>query len=59
MPKGIFVIEVKYNHSAQEALDQINAKGYAEKYRLDGRPIIKVGIAFSSEERNIVEWKAT
>ena len=59
MPKGIFVIEVKYNHSAQDALDQINAKGYAEKYRLDGRPIIKVGIAFSSEERNIVEWKAT
>ena len=32
-------------------------KGYAEKYRLDGRPVTKVGIAFSSEERNITEWK--
>ena len=52
-----------------EALDQISRKGYAEKYRLEsqrvgdgtsgiGRPVTKVGIAFSSEERNITEWKA-
>ncbi|MBP5769894.1 MAG: PD-(D/E)XK nuclease domain-containing protein [Bacteroidaceae bacterium] len=58
MPKGIYVIELKYDHTAQEALDQIDAKGYAEKYRMDGRPVTKVGIAFSSEERNITEWKA-
>jgi hypothetical protein len=58
MPKGIYVMELKYDHTAQEALDQINRKGYAEKYRLDGRPITKVGIAFSSEERNITEWKS-
>ena len=32
--------------------------GYAEKYRLDGRPVTKVGIAFSSEERNITDWQA-
>ena len=50
-------MEIKYNHSADEALDQINKKGYAEKYLLDGRPITKVGISFSSEERNITEWK--
>lgn len=40
------------------ALDQINQKGYAEKYRLDGRPVTKVGIAFSSEERNITDCQA-
>ncbi len=57
MPKGIYVMEIKYGHTAQEALDQIDRKGYAEKYRLDGRPITKVGIAFSEEERNIVEWE--
>lgn len=28
------------------------------KYRLDGRPVTKVGIAFSSAERNITEWKS-
>jgi hypothetical protein len=57
MPKGIYVMEIKYDHTAQEALDQINRKGYAEKYALDGRPVTKVGIAFSSEERNITEWR--
>ena len=58
MPKGIYVIEIKYDRTADEALAQINAKGYANKYRTDGRPITKVGIAFSSEERNITEWNA-
>jgi hypothetical protein len=56
MPKGIYVIELKYDATAQDALDQIDARGYAEKYRLDGRPLTKVGIAFSSELRNIAEW---
>ena len=58
MPRGIYVMELKYDKPIQEALDQINRKGYAEKYRLDGRPITKVGIAFSSEERNITDWQA-
>lgn len=58
MPKGIYIIEIKYDHSAEEALKQINCKGYAEKYALDARPITKVGISFSSENRNIAEWKA-
>ena len=57
MPRGIYVMEIKYNHTAQEALDQISRKGYADKYALDGRPVTKVGISFSSEERNITEWK--
>ena len=57
MPRGIYVMEIKYDHTAQEALDQISRKGYTDKYALDGRPITKVGISFSSEERNITEWK--
>ncbi len=58
MPKGIYVMELKYNDTVDTALDQIDRKGYADKYRLDGRPITKVGISFSSEERNITDWKA-
>jgi hypothetical protein len=58
MPKGIYVIEIKYNDTVQAALDQIDQKGYAEKYALDGRPITKVGISFSSDERNITDWMA-
>ena len=69
MPKGIYVMEIKYGKQeentdvsmarlAQAAIDQINTKGYAEKYRLDGLPVTKVGIAFSSSDRNIADWKA-
>ena len=58
MPKGIYVMEIKYEHTPDEALSQIDRKGYAEKYRLDGRPVTKIGISFSSKERNITEWKA-
>ncbi len=58
MPKGIYVMEIKYDDTVEAALDQIDRKGYAEKYRLDGRPVTKVGMAFSSAERNITDWKA-
>ena len=39
------------------ALDQIEENGYAEKFALDGRTIIKLGINFSSEKRNIDDQK--
>ena len=56
--KGIYIIELKYDGTAEEALRQIDQRGYAEKHRLDGLPVTKVGIAFSSKERNITEWKS-
>ncbi len=58
MPKGIYILELKYDDTAEAALQQIDERGYAAKYALDGRPITKVGLAFSSKERNITEWKA-
>ena len=58
MPKGIYIIEIKYNDTADTALEQIDQKGYADKYALDGRPVTKIGIAFSTNERNISEWKS-
>jgi hypothetical protein len=58
MPKGIYIIELKYDDTAEAALKQIDERGYAQKYALDGRPVIKVGLAFSSKERNITEWKS-
>ncbi len=56
-PKQIFIIEFKVDESAKKALAQINEKGYAEPYRTDGRPIVKIGVNFSSEERTIEGWK--
>ena len=56
IPTTIYIMEIKYDGSAKEALEQIDKKGYAEKYGLDGRPIVKVGVNFLGQERNISEW---
>jgi ATP-dependent exoDNAse (exonuclease V) beta subunit len=54
----IYVFEYKLDQPAQEALAQIIAKGYAEKYRATGKPITRVGISFSTQDRNLAEWVA-
>lgn len=57
MPNHIYVIELKNDQPAAEALRQINDRGYADKYALDPRPVTKVGITFSTADRNITEWE--
>ena len=53
----IYVMELKLDGTVEEALRQIDDKGYAIPYEADGRRIVKVGIRFSSEERTITEWR--
>lgn len=55
--KYLYIIELKLDKSAQEALDQINEKNYALPFAADGRKIIKIGINFSTKTRTISEWK--
>ena len=55
--KYIYIMELKYDKSAQEALDQINSKDYALPWSIDARKIIEIGINFSSEKRRIDSWK--
>ncbi len=52
----IYVIELKYNGSAEEALRQIDDKQYVRKFQSDGRKIIKIGVNFSSKTRCIENW---
>lgn len=53
----IYVMELKFNKSAQEALDQINAKHYAQAFALKNKEIVKVGLNFSvKDEVNTLEW---
>ena len=40
-----------------EALAQIKARGYADKYRQPGRPVHLVGVEFSREARNIATFE--
>ena len=53
----VYIIELKLDESAEEALNQIKEKKYYEKYEKEGTVIHLLGINFSSAERNITEWK--
>lgn len=57
MPDTIYVFELKVDKSADEALAQIDSKGYMLPYRADGKRLVKVGISFDSKQRTIAEWK--
>ncbi len=54
--KYIYIIELKFEGSAEEALLQINSKDYALPFATDGRQIIRIGANVSKETRNIEEW---
>ncbi|MBR4441227.1 MAG: AAA family ATPase [Bacteroidales bacterium] len=53
----VYLFEFKMDSDAQTALNQINEKDYAGRFKMDGRKLIKVGVNFSSKEKNITEWK--
>ena len=53
----IYIMELKFDKTAEEALAQINTARYADAFVLKGKKIVKVGINFCvKEERNITEW---
>ena len=58
MRNYIYIIELKRDGTPQEALDQIRDKEYGLQFISDPRPIIDLGITFSTETRNITAWKA-
>lgn len=56
MPDTIYVFELKAGGTAEEALQQIDDKGYAIPYTTDERKVVKVGVAFDTEVRSISSW---
>lgn len=52
----LYIMELKYDHSAEKALQQINEKEYSLPWNIDSRTIIEIGINYSSEKRRIDEW---
>lgn len=57
LPSVVYVIELKFDGSADAALRQIDEKGYLIPYTADGKRLVKVGVNYSSEERTITEWR--
>ena len=56
-PQYIYILELKLDKSADEALAQIEAKGYAKPFADDARQLFKMGINFSTSTRRIDDWK--
>ena len=57
LPSTVYVMELKFDGSADAALRQIDDKGYLIPYSADGKRLVKVGVNYSSEERTITEWR--
>ncbi len=52
-PKFIYIIELKFDHSAGDAISQIEEKQYELPYLRDPRSIFKIGLNFSSRTRRL------
>ena len=59
LPERIYLFEFKVvpDQATGQALAQLRAKAYADKYRADGRPLHLVGIEFSRQQRNVVGFE--
>lgn len=55
--KYIYIIELKYDGSAEEVLRQIEEKKYPRQWQTDTRSRFAVGVNFSSTTRCIEDWK--
>ena len=56
-PDYIYIFEFKLDGTADEALQQIEDKGYARPYEADKRKLFKIGTVFSSETGTVSELK--
>lgn len=56
-PGYVYIFEFKLDGTAEEALRQIEDKGYSRPYDSDSRPLFKVGVSFSSETGTVDDWK--
>lgn len=53
--KFIYLMEYKIG-KAQDAMAQIKAKKYHEKYLASGKDIILIGVGFNPEQKNIGDY---
>ncbi len=54
--KYVYVIEIKLDGTAEEALQQINDKEYSLPFVAGERQVVKIGANISREKRNLENW---
>ncbi len=52
----IYLFEFKLDGTAEEALQQIDDKGYAIQYEARDKKIVKIGVNFEKDRRTIERW---
>ncbi len=52
----IYILELKLDGSAEEALKQIEEKNYSASFTADPRKLFKIGVNFSSRTRGIEDF---
>jgi len=57
LPHGIYIIELKYGKTADEATDQIIRKDYAVRFAADQRPVWAVGMNIGQDRRTIDSYR--
>ena len=57
VPDAIYILELKFGKTAEEATDQIIAKNYAVRFATDTRPVWAVGMNISEDRRTIDQYK--
>ena len=55
-PLYIYVMEFKLDGTAEEAMAQINSKEYSLPFTVENQTVVKIGMNFSKETRNIEKW---
>lgn len=53
----VYIAELKVDGSSEDAISQIKSRGYADKYLRANKRVHLLGISFSSEKRQIEDWK--
>lgn len=51
-----YVLEFKLDGTAEEALQQISDKAYTLPFETGNRKVIRIGLNFSSQTRNVEKW---
>jgi len=53
----VYILEFKLDESADVAIQQIQEKGYTQKYQSLEKQIVGLGINFSSTTKSVEDWK--
>ena len=52
----VYILELKLDKSAEEALQQIKDNGYVRPFQTDPRKVFLIGVNFSSGTRTVEKW---